>query len=746
MRQDRSESVSRSAVGATLERDAASSSRRTVPQRTAAPIAAPSAPERPARLERHGDVRIDPWYWLNERDGPEVRAHLDAENEYLETALAGVASLRTELEAELASRVAPEESTAPYHRAGAWYYSRYEAGAEYELFCRRVGSPDAPEQILLDGNELARGHAHFHLAPPVPSPAGRFLAFAIDSVGRRFYTVRVVDLASGELLADRIENVTDDFVWANDEATLFYARQDPETLRSCRVYRHRLGSDPERDPVVFEEADEAFWVSLTRFRSGRFLAIRSAQTLTTEYRVLDADRPEGEFRVVEPRLRGREYELDHQPGASGGRFLILTNDAAPDFRLMSAPAATPGRDHWTERIGAREGVLLEQVQAFTDAIAVRERVASRGRIRLLAGDGAPIREVSFEENAFVVTLDPMAEIGGPLRLSYSSPTTPRTLFEEDLTAGRRRVRHRAQVAGPFSPASYRCERIWAPARDGRSIPVTLLARATAAPAGTAPLLLTGYGAYGLSYDPAFNANLLSLVDRGFIFAIAHVRGGSELGRAWCDGGRRLAKRNTFHDFVDAAEHLASSGWGDPARLYAMGGSAGGLLIGAVLNERPDLFHGAIANVPFVDILTTMLDTSIPLTTGEYDEWGDPNDPAVYDYIKSYSPYDNVGRAAYPHLLAMTGFHDSQVQYWEPAKWVAKLRSLRLDRSRLLLLRTNFEAGHAGSSGRYRRLADTAIQYAFLLRLAALDEGEGRTSRSGDGALPAGDEAPASGAG
>lgn len=721
MKQDRSQAASRSPLEGALDRDAVPDSLRPDSPRAATPIAEPSAAERPSRLERHGDVRVDPWYWLNERDNPEVRAHLEAENEYLESALADLTSLRAELEAELAARVAPEESTAPYHRAGAWYYSRYEAGAEYELFCRRVGSPDAPERILLDGNELARGHSHFHLAPPVPSPTGRFLAFATDTVGRRFYTVRVVDLASGELLSDRIENVTDEFVWANDEATLFYARQDPETLRSCRVYRHRLGSDPERDPLVFEEADEAFWVSLTRFRSGCFLAIRSAQTLTTEYRVLDADRPEGEFRVVEPRLRGREYELDHQPGPGGGRFLILTNDAAPDFRLMSAPVATPGRAHWSERIGAREGVLLEQVQAFASAIAVRERVACRERIRVLDADGAPIRELSFEENAFVVTLDPMAEIGGALRLYYSSPTTPRTLFEEDLTTGRRRLRHRVQIAGPFSPASYRCERVWVPARDGRSIPVTLLARATAVPDGTAPLLLAGYGAYGLSYDPAFNANLLSLVDRGFVFAIAHVRGGSELGRAWCDGGRRLAKRNTFHDFVDAAEHLASSGWGDPARLYAVGGSAGGLLIGAVLNERPELFHGAIANVPFVDILTTMLDTSIPLTTGEYDEWGDPNDPVIYDYIKSYSPCDNVARAAYPHLLAMTGFHDSQVQYWEPAKWVAKLRSLRLDRSKLLLLRTNFEAGHAGSSGRYRRLADTALQYAFLLELAGIDD-------------------------
>ncbi len=712
---------SASQVVAALEIDAMSGSDGSeLARRAAAPIAGPRAHPRPARLELHGDVRVDPWYWLNGRDDPEVRAYLEAENDYLEAKLASAASLRGKLEAELAARIAPEESMAPYRHAGAWYYSRYAAGAEYELFCRRVGALDAPEQVLLDGNELARGQAHFHLASPVPSPAGRYLAFAIDSVGRRIYTLRVLDLANGELLADRIENATDEIVWANDEATLFYARQDPATLRSCRVHRHRLGTEPDRDPLLYEEADAAFSVSLARFRSGRFLAIRSAQTLTTEYRVLDADRPDGEFRVIEPRLRGREYELDHQPTAGAGRFLILTNDEAPDFRLMSAPAEAPGRANWTELVGRREGVLLEQVQAFDGAIALRERVAGRGRVRVLDDQGRSVREASFAESAFVVTLDPLAEVGGPLRLIYSSLTTPRTLYEEELASGRRSLRHRAPVAGRFSPASYRTERIWAPARDGRSIPVTLLTRAGAAPDGGAPLLLAGYGAYGLSYQPAFNANLLSLVDRGFVYAIAHVRGGSELGRAWCDGGRRLAKRNTFDDFVDAAEHLTRAGWGDPARLYAVGGSAGGLLVGAVLNERPELFHGAIANVPFVDILTTMLDASIPLTTGEYDEWGDPNDPAVYDYIKRYSPYDNVARADYPHLLVMAGFHDSQVQYWEPAKWVAKLRSARLDRSKLLLLRTNFEAGHAGSSGRYRRLADTALQYAFLLELAAID--------------------------
>jgi len=680
-------------------------------------VTEPRAPRRPSRLERHGDTRVDPWYWLRERENPEVRGYLEAENAYLEARLGARAELREELERELAGRIPGAESSAPYRHAGAWYRTRYRAGSEYELFCRRDDRPGADERVLLDANALARGHAHFQLAPPVPSPSGRYVAFAVDTVGRRFYTLRVLDTASGETLPDRIENVTDEVVWANDDTTLFFARQDPQTLRSHRVFRHRLGDDVADDELVFEEGDEAFWVSLVRFRSGRFLAIRSGQTLSTEYRVLDADRPEGEFRVVEPRVAGREYELDHLPGEAGGTFLVLTNDGAPEFRLMGAPAGSPGRASWRELVPGREGVLLEQVQAFADRIALRERRQGLSRVRLLAPGGEPLRESTFDEEAYVVALDPLAEIAGPLRLVYSSPATPRTLFEEDLESGERRALHRTDVAGGFSPDDYRTERIWARARDGREIPVTLLSRARHRPHGAAPLLLVGYGAYGISYEPAFNPNVLSLVDRGFLYAIAHVRGGSELGRAWCEAGRRERKPNTFTDFVDVAEHLVASGRADRRRLYAAGGSAGGLLIGAVLNLRPELFHGAIANVPFVDVLTTMLDPSIPLTTGEYDEWGDPREPEAYARIKSYSPYDNVGAADYPHLLVLGGFHDSQVQYWEPAKWVAKLRAQRTDPSKLLLLRTHFEAGHLGATGRYRRLGDVALQYAFLLALA-----------------------------
>ncbi|MCB9377210.1 MAG: S9 family peptidase [Holophagales bacterium] len=680
----------------------------------------PSAPRRPSRLAHHDDARVDPWYWLRERESREVRGYLEAENAYLESRLGDRAEVRAELERELAARIADEESSAPYRLAGAWYRTRYVAGSEYELFCRREERPGAAESVLLDANRLARGHAHFQLAPPVPSPSGRYVAFAADTVGRRFYTLRVLDTETGETLADRIEDVTDEVVWANDEATLFYARQDPQTLRSHRVYRHRLGDDVERDDLVFEETDETYWISLARFRSGRYLAIRSGQTLSTEYRVLEADRPEGEFHVVEPRVAGREYELDHLPGEDGGVFLVLTNDGAPEFRLMSAPASSPGRESWRELVPAREGVLLEQAQAFADRIALRERRRGLSRIRLISREGGELRESRFEEPAYVVALDPLAEIDGPLRLVYSSPTTPRTHFEEDLASGARRTLHQAVVAGGFTPDAYRTERVWARARDGSEIPVTLLSSADAERAAPAPLLLVGYGAYGISYEPAFNPNVLSLVDRSFLYAIAHVRGGSELGRSWCEAGRRESKRNTFTDFVDVAEHLVDSGRADRQRLYAAGGSAGGLLIGAVLNLRPDLFHGAIANVPFVDVLTTMLDPSIPLTTGEYDEWGDPREPRAYASIKSYSPYDNVRPADYPNLLVIAGFHDSQVQYWEPAKWVAKLRAVRTDPSKLLLLRTHFEAGHLGATGRYRRLGDVALQYAFLLSLAFPD--------------------------
>ncbi len=690
------------------------------PVEPVAPAAAPAEPraaERPFDLVAHGETRSDPFYWLRERESPEVRSYLEAENRYLEAVLAPAAPLRERLFEELAGRLAPADQTAPW-RQGDWlYYRRFEPGGDYPLACRRAGSMEGPEEVLLDGNQLARGHAFFSLARFEPSPSGRYVAYAVDTVGRRFYTLRIRDSTTGETLPDTIEATTGEVEWAADDRTLFYLRQDPETLRADRAFRHRLGADPRGDEVVYREEDETFSLSLAKTTSERYLVLCSRQTLATECRVLPSDRPAAEFEIVEPRRRGHEYWLDHQAGRDGGRFLFLTNDGARNFRLAAAPVASPRRQSWSELVPGREDVLLADLRAFTGRIALLERSGGLPRLRLLDAGGRELRTLAFDEPAYALELDERSEHGGPLRFRYSSMTTPWTVYEEDFETAARTLVHQERVLGGFDAAAYRTERFAAPARDGAEVPVTLLYRRGTPRDGTAPLLLEGYGAYGYDNEPAFDANILSLADRGFVVGIAHVRGGQELGRAWYEAGRQRAKLNTFHDFIDVAEYLKRERWADPRRTYAVGGSAGGLLIGAVLNLRPELFDGAIAAVPFVDVVTTMLDPTIPLTTGEYDEWGDPNDPRDYHFLLGYSPYDNVAAKPYPHLLVTTGFHDSQVQYWEPAKWVAKLRTLRTDRSKWLLLHTDFDAGHGGASGRYRRLRDKALQYAFLLELA-----------------------------
>jgi oligopeptidase B len=677
----------------------------------------PSAEQRPTRLIKHGDARVDPWYWLKEREDPAVRAYLEAENAWAAAALEPARELRERIYSELQSRVAPDDTSAPRRVAGSYYYARYEAGKEYAIHCRRRGAMTAAEEVLVDGNQLAEGHAFFSLTQPRPSTSGRFVAYGTDTVGRRRYTLRIRDTERGETLPDAIEGVTSNYVWAADDRTLFYVRQDVQTLRWDRVYRHRLGEPAAADVLVYREPDPEYSVEVARTRSDRYLTIVASQTLASEVRILEADRPDGEFRVVEPRRRGHEYALDHLDGADGGRFLLRTNDGARDFRLAWAPVGSPGRSGWREVVPARDGVLLEAAQAFAGGVALQERQGGICRLRLLDRDGRELRQVAFDETAYVAELDGDSEYAGPLRYRYGSLTTPDTVYEEPFAGGARELVHRKKVAGGYDPAGYVTERIWAPARDGARVPVTLLHRAGSPRDGRAPLLLEGYGSYGASNDPWFDATLLPLVDRGFVFAIAHVRGGQELGRAWYENGRQLSKKNTFHDFIDVAEHLQRERWADPRRTYGIGGSAGGLLIGAVANLRPDLFDGLIALVPYVDAVTTMLDPSIPLTTSEYDEWGNPNDPEAYRYIKSYSPYDNVEAKAYPNLLVTTGFHDSQVQYWEPAKWVAKLRALRTDRTRQLLFVTNFEAGHGGASGRFQKLREKALHWTFLLELA-----------------------------
>jgi len=688
---------------------------------TLAQTTPPVAAKKPVELTLHGDTRTDDYFWLRERETPDVIAYLDAENAYFDAETAHLEPLRDALFEEIKGRIKQDDASVPYRLGDHFYNHRYEEGQEYPIYARRLGSPDAPEQVILDVNALAEGHDYYatYVASSSVSPDGTLLAFPADTTGRRIYTVRFKNLATGELLPDEIPAVTGNLAWANDNRTVFYSKQDPETLRSHRVFRHTLGTDPADDVLVYEETDDTFTTFVGKTKSRRFLLIGSYQTLATEYRLLDADDPAGAWRVVQPRRRDLEYHVDHL----GDRLYIRTNLDAPNFRLMRAPVDAPGLEHWEEVLPHRDDVLLEDVELFENYLVATERHDGLTRLRVRPWD-APEDEhyVAFDDPAYVVHTgtNPNADTD-VLRFVYESPTTPTTTYDYDMRTRERRMLKRDEILGGFDPANYRAERLWATARDGERVPVSLVYRTDRfRKDGSNPLLLYGYGSYGVSIDPGFNPSALSLLDRGFVYAIAHIRGSQTLGRRWYEDGKLLNKKNTFTDFIDAAEHLRDEGYGDPERLYAMGGSAGGLLVGAVVNMRPDLFHGAVAAVPFVDVVTTMLDDSIPLTTGEYDEWGNPNDPTYYAYIRSYSPYDNVAAQAYPNLLVTTGLHDSQVQYWEPAKWVAKLREMKTDTNRLYL-HTNMEAGHGGASGRYERYRERAREWAFLLDLAGLAE-------------------------
>ena len=696
----------------------------------------PRARVSPVRHETHGVVRVDDYHWLRDRGDPAVTAYLEAENAYTQAVMAPTEALQETLFDEIKGRIRQTDMSVPYREGAYLYYTRYEDGREYPIHCRRpVDAPavddtpavlDAPvvvdgrtavdgEQVLLDVNVLAEGRDFCQVSALEVSPDGRLLAYAIDVEGRRIHTIRVKDLAAGALLDDELTGVTSNLVWANDNRTLFYARQHPETLRWHQVWRHALGAPQADDVLVYEEADETFNCEVGKTRSKRYLLIASAQTVSTEYRLLDADRPDGAFDVFWPRARDHEYDVDHYRD----RFYVRTNHRARNFRLMEAAAAGTPPERWVEVVPHRDDVLLESFALFRGHLVLQERCGglSRLHVRPWSGDGA--HDIAFDEPVYDVHVSVNREPDTRLlRFGYESLTTPRSVYDYDMEARSRTLLKRQEVLGGFDPADYAAERLHATAPDGRQVPISIVARAGTPRDGTGPLLLYGYGAYGISMDPAFNSARLSLLDRGFRFAIAHVRGGQELGRQWYDDGRLGRKRNTFTDFIACAEHLVRERYTSPARLYAMGGSAGGLLMGAVLNLRPDLFAGAVAQVPFVDVLTTMLDDSIPLTTGEYDEWGNPHERPAFDDILAYSPYDNVAARDYPALLVRAGLHDSQVQYWEPAKWVAKLRALKTD-ARPLLLKTNLDAGHGGVSGRYRRYRETALQYAFLLREAGV---------------------------
>lgn len=673
----------------------------------------PPATRVPLLLERHGHTRIDEYHWLRDRDNPEVSAYLEAENAYLQATLAHTEELQSTLYEEIVARIPQRDSSVPTFENGYFYYTRFEEGQDYPIHARRKGSLDADEEVILDVNELAKGQSYFHVEQVTVSANGDIAAFTADNVGRRNYTLRFRDLVTGEMLADEIPLVTEHVAWANDNRTIFYNRRDPETLRSWQTFRHELGTDPTSDPLVYQEDDETFDTFVYRTKSKRYLIIGSHQTVTSEYRILEADTPHGAFRLFAPRQRGHEYAIDHLED----HFYIRTNDNAKNFRLMKTPADATAREHWTEIIPHREDVYLGDIELFRHHLVVTERRNALIALRVIPWTGDGEHYVTFDEPAYVAAIgeNPNTETT-KLRFVYSSLTTPWSTFEHDMIDRSRTLLKRTDVGGGFDASHYVTERLFAPATDGARIPISIAYHRDFRRDGSAPLVLYGYGSYGHSIDPAFNPAVISLLDRGFVYAIAHIRGGQELGREWYENGKLLRKKNTFTDFVDAAEFLATTGYAARDNMFAWGGSAGGLLVGAVINMRPDLFRGAVASVPFVDIVTTMLDATIPLTTFEYDEWGNPEEKEFYEYMLSYSPYDGVKAQSYPHLLVMTGLHDSQVQYWEPAKWVAKLRAMKTG-DELVLMHTNMEAGHGGASGRFRKQKETALIYAFIIDIA-----------------------------
>ncbi len=688
-------------------------------------IQPPVAEKIPHKLVAHGDTRIDNYYWMRLSDDQKnakvpdeqtrkVLDYLHAENDYCEAKLAPVQELREKLYREITGRLKPDDVSVPFPENGYYYYTRYEEGKEYPLYCRKKGSPEAPEEVMLDANELAAGHDYFGIGGWSVSPGNDLLVFGVDTVGRRQYVLMFKDLRTGDLLADEVPNTTGSAVWANDNRTVFYTRRDPVTLRAQEILRHSLGTPVGEDPSVYFEKDETFRTGIYKTKSRKYLIIWSEQTLSSEYRYLDADDPGGTFRVIQPRQRNLEYSVDH----FGDYFYIRTNaGGAKNFRLVRAPVDRPGMAYWEEVLPYDSTVYLEGFEIFRDHLVLSERVKGLTELRVIPWD-TPDQGwyITYDEPAYVVRPSVNREFNTTvLRFTYSSLVTPTTVYDYDMRTRKSTLRKRDEVLGGYDPSAYAEERLFAPASDGTLIPVTLVYRKGLRHDGENPLLLYGYGSYGFPVDPWFRSDRLSLLDRGFIYAIAHVRGGGEMGRRWYEDGKLLKKKNTFTDFIACSEYLIDQGYTHPGKLFAWGGSAGGLLMGAVANMRPSLYRGIIANVPFVDVVTTMLDESIPLTTFEYDEWGDPRIRKYYDYMLSYSPYDNVTEQDYPAMLVTTGYWDSQVQYWEPAKWVARLRDRKSD-DNLLLLHVNFDAGHGGASGRYRRYRETAMEYAFILHL------------------------------
>jgi len=676
----------------------------------------PKAEKIPKELTLHGDTRIDPYYWLNERDNPKVIEHLKAENAYKDAVMKHTEGLQDKLYNEILGRIKKTDMSVPYLDNGYFYYSRFEEGDDYPVHARKKGTLEAEEEVMLDVQEMSKGHSFYSVAGLSVSQNNDYLAYGVDTVSRRKYTIQIKNLSTGETLEDAIPNTTGRAVWANDNKTLFYTKKD-DTLRAFKIFRHVMGTDASQDVEIFHEKDNTFSTTIYKTKSDRFLIIACYQTLSAEMRYLDANNPTGEFKIFQEREKDHEYSISHYQD----RFYIVTNWNAKNFRLMETAIDQTEKSNWKEVIPHRSEVLLNDIDIFKDYLVLSERKDGLRQIRVMSQTDDRDYYIDFEDKAYVAYPTSNLEFDSEvLRFSYSSLTTPRSVYDYNMKTGERALLKREEVLGEFDPNDYQSERFMVAARDGAKVPVSLVYRKGMAMDGNNPLLLYGYGSYGSSMDPSFSSVNLSLLDRGFIYAIAHIRGGSEMGRDWYEDGKLLKKKNTFTDFIDCADYLIQEGYTNSDRLFAMGGSAGGLLMGAVLNMRPDLWKGVIANVAFVDVVTTMLDESIPLTTGEFDEWGNPKDKTYYEYMLSYSPYDNVTEQDYPAILATTGLHDSQVQYFEPTKWVAKLRDLKTD-DNLLVLDVDMESGHGGASGRFKRFKRTALEYAFMLDLLGISE-------------------------
>lgn len=674
----------------------------------------PKAKKIPKVLTHHGDQREDPYYWMNERENPEVLAYLKAENEYYEEMTVHTQSFQDQLFEEMKARIKLDDESVPYKLNGYWYYVRYVTTGSYPLYCRKKESLKAQEEILFNVDEMAKEHDFFEMGGVHISPNNQLAAYGVDTVSRRNYTVRIKNLGTGKTGSDKIENTSGYVAWANDNRTLFYVKRDLRTLRAFQVYKHILGQDSVCDELVFEEKDERFSVGVYRSKSKKYIILSTGSTNSDEYWLMKADDPDLGFKCFQKRVPQLEYDLFHFED----HFYIQTNkDGATNFKLMKTSLERTEMENWEEVIPHRKNVLLEDADIFKEYLVLSERVTGLNKIRVIRWDGAEDYYLPFESQTYTAGIGHNPGFDTPiLRYSFNGMATPGQVIDYNMKTRKSTVRKEQEVLDPhFDKGNYSSKRVWAKTKDGKRVPISLVYRKGIHLDGNNPLLLYGYGSYGVTIDPTFSSTRLSLLDRGFIFAIAHVRGGEYLGRKWYEDGRLQEKLNTFTDFIACSKYLIQLKYTAPEHLYAIGGSAGGMLMGGILNQAPELYNGVIAAVPFVDVLTTMLDDSIPLTVGEYEEWGNPNEEEAYKVMKIYSPYDNVKVQEYPNILVTTGFHDAQVQYWEPAKWVAKLRDLKTDQNKLLF-HINMDAGHGGASGRFEALKEVAEDYSFLLDL------------------------------